>query len=140
MAVCAADAGAASGDAAADATVVAGDAAATDALVTRGDARGADVYFASGSAQLPVEAGSALDGVIKSMQADSAAKAVVSGFHDASGNAEVNAELSKQRAQNVRDVMAAAGIDPARIDLEKPVVTTGTGDAASARRVEIRLR
>ena len=75
----AADAGAASGDAAADATVVAGDAAAADAFVTRGDARGADVYFASGSAQLPVEAGSALDGVIKSMQADSAAKAVVSG-------------------------------------------------------------
>ncbi len=133
------DVDAAAADAHAAHMAMAADAAPADAFVTRGDARGADVYFESGSAQLPVEAGSALAGVIRTMQADDAAKAVVSGFHDASGNAEVNAELSKQRAQNVRDVMAAAGIDPERIDLEKPAVTTGSGDAASARRVEIRV-
>lgn len=109
-------------------------------FVTRGDARSADVYFDSGSAQLPVEAGTALSGVIKTMQADPATKATISGFHDASGNAAVNEELSKQRAQNVRDVLiAAGGIDASRINLEKPATTTGSGDPASARRVEIRL-
>ena len=116
-------------------------AAATAGFVTRGDDRSADVFFAYGSAQLPPEAGTALSGVIRTLQSDSSLKAVVSGFHDASGNAEVNAEISKQRAQNVRDTLVAAGgIDTSRIDLEKPVLTTGSGDPAEARRVEVRLR
>ncbi len=117
-------------------------AASTDAsaFVTRGDARSADVYFDSGSAQLPVDAGTALAGVIKTMQADPAIDATIAGFHDASGDAAVNAELSKQRAQNVRDALVAAGgINADRIDLEKPAMTTGSGDPASARRVEVRL-
>ena len=114
-------------------------AAAPDAFVTHGDDRSADIYFASGSAQLPVEAGSALSGVLQTMLADDATEATIAGFHDASGNADVNAELSKQRAQNVRDAMVAAGVPADRIDLEKPAMTTGSGDAASARRVEVRV-
>ncbi len=113
--------------------------AGAPAFVTRGDDRSADVYFGSGSAQLPVEAGTALSGVIRTMEADASAKATVAGFHDASGNAAVNAELSKQRAQNVRDALVAAGINADRIHLEKPALTTGSGDPASARRVEVRL-
>ena len=73
------------------------------------------------------------------MLADDATTATISGFHDASGNAEVNAELSKQRAQNVRDAMVAAGVPADRISLEKPAVTTGDGDPAEARRVEVRV-
>lgn len=114
--------------------------AAASQFVTRGDDRSADVFFATGSAQLPPEAGSALNGVINTMRADASTKATIAGFHDATGNAEVNAELSKQRAQNVRDALVAAGgIDASRIDLEKPALTTGSGDPAEARRVEVRL-
>ena len=54
--------------------------------------------------------------------------------------AEANAEIAKQRALNVRDALVAAGIDASRIDTEKPALTTGSGDAAEARRVEVRVR
>ncbi|MGY0505041.1 OmpA family protein [Luteimonas sp. e5] len=107
--------------------------------VTRGDARSADIYFALGSSQLSVNDGEALSGVIASLHDDPGLKARVSGFHDASGDPGVNAEIAKQRAQNVADALAAAGIDPARIELDKPMITTGSGDPAHARRVEVRL-
>ena len=100
----------------------------------------ARVYFASGSAQLPMDAGSTLDAVIRTLRDYPRARARVSGFHDATGNAEVNAELAKQRAQNVRDTLVAAGIDATRIDLDKPALTTGSGDANAARRVEVTVR
>ena len=121
----------------ADAAASAG--ANASAFVTRGDDRSADVFFDSGSAQLPVDTGTALAGVIGTMQADASVDATIAGFHDASGDAAINAELSKQRAQNVRDALVAAGIDTDRIDLEKPMMTTGGGDPAEARRVEVRL-
>ena len=37
-------------------------------------------------------------------------RAVVSGYHDASGDPEKNAELARQRAVAVRDALKAAGI------------------------------
>ena len=100
----------------------------------------ARVHFASGSAQLPMDAGSTLDAVIRTLRDYPQARARVSGFHDATGNAEVNAELARQRAQNVRDALVAAGIDATRIDLDKPALTTGSGDAHAARRVEVTVR
>ncbi|WP_245979322.1 OmpA family protein [Solilutibacter pythonis] len=107
--------------------------------MTTGDSRSARIYFALGSSQLPVETGAAIAGIIEAMKADPALEAVVAGFHDASGNAEVNAEIAKQRAFNVRDALAAAGIDRDRVETDKPTLTTGTGDAAEARRVEVTL-
>ena len=61
---------------------------------------------------------------------------VVSGFHDDSGDPALNAELSKQRAQNVANALAVAGVDPSRVDLQKPALANG-GDEAAARRVEV---
>ncbi|MFT3897886.1 MAG: OmpA family protein [Thermomonas sp.] len=117
----------------------AGDAAAAtaDDTTTTGDATSARVYFASGSAQLPAETASALQGIVGTMTADPARTAAVSGFNDPSGDAAVNAELSKQRAMNVRDALVAAGIAETRIDLQKPDDTAIAGDAAQARRVEV---
>ena len=62
---------------------------------------------------------------------------MVSGFNDPSGDAAINAELSKQRAMNVRDALVAAGIVETRIDLQKPDDTSVAGNAAQARRVEV---
>ena len=135
-----ADAARAEAPAATAAAVQAIDAtAATDDTTTAGDATSARVYFASGSAQLPAETAAALQGVIDTMKADPARMAVISGFNDPSGDAAINAELSKQRATNVRDALVAAGVDSARVDLQKPDDTAVAGDQAQARRVEVKV-
>jgi outer membrane protein OmpA-like peptidoglycan-associated protein len=61
----------------------------------------------------------------------------ISGFHDTSGNQRTNEELAKNRAVAVRDALKAAGLDEARIEMRKPEVTTGGGNADQARRVEV---
>jgi outer membrane protein OmpA-like peptidoglycan-associated protein len=100
------------------------------------------LYFEVGAAALPTDAAAALAlDTAKTELAKSAAssKLVLSGFHDASGDPTKNAELAKQRAKAVRDALTAAGVDPTRVGLRKPEVTTGGGPANEARRVEIRL-
>ena len=66
-------------------------------------------------------------------------KAVVSGFHDASGDPAKKAVLSKQRAMAVAAALNAAGVVDDKIELRKPADTTARGDAAQARRVEVTL-
>ena len=65
------------------------------------------------------------------------AKVVVSGFADPTGNAALNAALSKKRAQAVAAALQGAGIPAAAIVLEKPAdAVPSTTDLAQARRVE----
>src|SRR3989344_4081875 len=66
-------------------------------------------------------------------------KAVISGFHDATGDATLNAELAKQRAFAVRDALKALGVAEDKIELKKPEETTATGSNAEARLVEVAL-
>ena len=67
------------------------------------------------------------------------AKAVVSGYHSATGTLAANQELSKKRAFAVRDALKAAGINTDRIQLEKPQQTEAnvSGEDTAARRVEV---
>lgn len=97
------------------------------------------VYFELSAAELQPAEAAKLDAVIKAMADAPARKAVLSGFHDASGGAASNAELAKQRAIGVRKALVAAGVDAGRVGLRKPEQTTGGADADAARRVEIRL-
>ncbi len=94
-------------------------------------------FFASGKSELPNGAAAALAGVIKGV-ADGK-KAVVSGFHDATGDPAMNAELAKQRAVAVRDALKAAGVDEAKVELKKPE-QINAGTSAEARRVEVALQ
>ena len=94
-------------------------------------------YFATASADLAPGAAEALAAVIKGVE--SGRKAVVSGYHDTTGDAAINEELAKKRAEMVRDVLTGLGVPAAKIDLQKPAVTTGTGNNAEARRVEVKL-
>jgi outer membrane protein OmpA-like peptidoglycan-associated protein len=94
-------------------------------------------YFATGSADLAPGAAEALAAVIKGVE--SGRKAVVSGFHDATGDAAINEELAKKRAETVRDVLVGLGVPAGKIDLQKPAVTAGSGNNAEARRVEVKL-
>jgi len=104
------------------------------------DARHASVYFDSGSAQLPADASDTLAEVVRSLKDDAAAMATISGYHDASGDRAANAELARQRAQNVANALAVAGIEASRIDLVKPVLAAASADPAEARRVDVAVR
>ena len=95
-------------------------------------------YFASGKAELAAGAGAALVDVVKG--AKSGKKVIISGFHDARGNAAFNDELARQRALAVRDALKAAGVADSQIRLEKTEQIAGTGSDAEARRVEIVLQ
>ena len=109
---------------------------------TEGSANGAILYFAVGSADLAGDAVPGMAQLVASLKANASAQAVISGFHSASGDAAANEELAKRRAFAVRDALKAAGIDEARVVLEKPQVTAGNdaGEDPKARRVEVAMK
>jgi outer membrane protein OmpA-like peptidoglycan-associated protein len=92
-------------------------------------------YFASGKSDLAPGAIDALGDAIAA--AKGGKRLVLSGFHDATGDAAFNAELAKQRAFAVRDALVGAGVAESSLELKKPEETMGTGNAAEARRVEV---
>jgi outer membrane protein OmpA-like peptidoglycan-associated protein len=94
-------------------------------------------YFASGKADLAAGANEALADVVKGV-ADGR-MAIVSGFHDATGDAALNAELAKNRALAVREALKALGVAEERVELKKPEETQASGSNAEARRVEVVL-
>ncbi|WP_028601580.1 OmpA family protein [Ottowia thiooxydans] len=126
-------AGVALGGAAAGATVIAVDAASI--VVETGVVK---FYFASGKAELAPGAKDALGDIVKGVAAGQIA--LISGFHDTSGDPALNEELAKQRAIGVRDTLISLGIGEDKLDLRKPEVTLAGGTNAEARRVEVRLQ
>jgi outer membrane protein OmpA-like peptidoglycan-associated protein len=99
----------------------------------------AKLYFEVGKANLPSDSTSTLMTTISWLKTHSSSKAVISGYHDATGNFEKNQALAKARAQKVYDTLVAADIDKARIEMRKPQETTGAGNLAEARRVEVSI-
>lgn len=97
------------------------------------------LYFELGKADLPADALTRLAPLIRSAQ-ESQSALVVSGYHDASGDAAANADLAKQRAFAVRDLLATAGVSERNIQLATPAVTTGGDDPREARRVDVTVR
>jgi outer membrane protein OmpA-like peptidoglycan-associated protein len=92
-------------------------------------------YFASGKADLAAGGNAALAEVVKAAAAGKTL--MVSGFHDATGDAAMNAELAKQRAMTVRDALKALGVAEDKVELKKPEQTMADGPANEARRVEV---
>lgn len=134
----------ASGAAKPAATAVASSAPAAAAVVAVADEASVRVengvvkfYFATAKADLAAGANEALADVVKGVAEGK--NAVVSGFHDATGDAALNAELAKQRAFAVRDALKALGVAEDKIELKKPEETTASGSNAEARRVEVAL-
>ncbi len=97
----------------------------------------AKLYFETGKANLPADASETLLPIIEWLKANESAKAVISGYHDATGNLKSNQTLSKNRAKAVSEALINANIDVNRIELRKPISTEGAGDTAEARRVEV---
>jgi K(+)-stimulated pyrophosphate-energized sodium pump len=112
-------------------------AAAADAASIKVEGGVVKFYFATGKAELAAGAPQALADILKGVSEGK--KAVISGYADATGNPEQNAELAKQRAFAVRDALKTLGVAEDKIELKKPETITGTGNAAEARRVEVTL-
>lgn len=99
----------------------------------------AKFYFETAKANLPSDYASTLEPIINWLKANESAKAVISGFHDATGHADRNIKLAKRRAQSTYDALITAGIDASRIEMRKPQEAIGSGSDDEARRVEISI-
>jgi photosynthetic reaction center cytochrome c subunit len=104
--------------------------------------KNAVVFFATGKSDINGDGGKTMEWVIDALKANPSATATISGYHSASGTLAQNQELSKQRAFAVRDSLKAAGVDAARVILQKPQQTEAnlSGEDPQARRVEIALK
>jgi outer membrane protein OmpA-like peptidoglycan-associated protein len=99
------------------------------------------IYFESGQAGVSNDMGAAASTLKSYLDANPGAKLAVSGYNDPSGNAALNAELSKTRAQAVAAALVAAGIPEGSVELVKPADTTsGSVTPEQARRVEVTVR
>lgn len=112
--------------------------AAADAASVKVEQGAVRFYFASGDADLADGAGTALGEVVKAAKAGRTL--VITGFHDATGDAQKNAALARHRALAVREALKQAGVSDRQIVLKKPEQLVGGGSDAEARRVEITLQ
>jgi OOP family OmpA-OmpF porin len=98
------------------------------------------VYFDVDQSTLPASGVASLSSVIDYLKANPGTTAVVSGYHDPTGDQAANEELAKSRADSVKATLVTEGIAESRIDMEKPVQTEGGGTAEQARRVEVSVQ
>lgn len=100
----------------------------------------AKLYFDTGASEKIAEGDAGLAPVAAWLAANPQARAVVTGYHDPTGNADQNHDLAKARAQTVQAALVALGVAADRIDLVKPLSTDGGGDLKEARRVEVNVK
>ena len=112
--------------------------AAADAASVKVENGVVKFYFASGKSEIAAGGKEALAEVVKAVGAGK--KAIVSGFHDATGDKAKNEELSKLRAFAVRDALKGLGVAEDKIELKKPEDMLATGSNAEARRVEVSIK
>jgi len=105
---------------------------------------GENVLFATGSADIQAGAKSRLDNIVNSIKAHYAGAHVgVYGFTDATGSADANADLSKKRADAVKNYIVSKGMDAGMVEVRAmgesaPVGDNGTAGGKQAnRRVQI---
>ena len=103
----------------------------------QGSADPVKVYFAVNSVAVPAETAKMLEGIVTYAKASSSAMLGISGYHDKSGDQATNQELAKNRAMAVKALLLAAGVAEDRIQMAKPMETTGGSDDKEARRVEV---
>ena len=93
-------------------------------------------YFASGKTELAQDGAKALADILAA--AKTGKKVGISGYVDPSGDAAKNAELAKQRAFAVRDLLTSSGVPEGQIVLVRPNdIKAGSTTAAEGRRVEV---
>jgi outer membrane protein OmpA-like peptidoglycan-associated protein len=105
-----------------------------------------DISFDTNSATIKPQMRSVLDPFVNTLKDDPNARLTIVGHTDSTGSDAVNNPLSVERAQSVRDYLAARGVSPTRITTmgrgeHEPVADNSTeAGRARNRRVEIYLR
>lgn len=84
-----------------------------------------NIYFDTNSTKPSENSVPSINFLVKYLKANPAARADVIGFADEIGSAEYNADLSARRAESVKNILIAAGIDASRMDI------IGSGEDAS---------
>lgn len=100
------------------------------------------VFFATGESEVPATLAASTSPMKEYLDSHPEARLAVSGFHDPTGDAAVNAALANDRAERVKMALIDAGIAERLVTLEKPA-DTSAADAdtlAQARRVEVIIR
>jgi outer membrane protein OmpA-like peptidoglycan-associated protein len=102
-----------------------------------------DLHFESGSTRLTPDGRQTVDSLLGVLRAYPAVRVVLEGHTDATGDAAANKALSQQRAEAVKQILAAGGIAADRLKAEgygqeRPLAenTTETGRARN-RRLEL---
>lgn len=99
------------------------------------------VFFDTGKTDVAPSFADKSTSLVEFLKANADVKAIISGFNDPTGDPARNAELSKQRAEAVKNALVAAGVAEDRAIMEKPAETTDMGvNNAAARRVDVVLR
>ena len=104
------------------------------------------LYFDLASDNLTPESDRMLDTVLGEVANRAAAEVIVTGHSDTVGTLEANIELSLRRAERVRDLIVARGVDPGLISVvgrgksELEVETGEDVEEVRNRRVEITVR
>jgi outer membrane protein OmpA-like peptidoglycan-associated protein len=105
-----------------------------------------DISFAVNSAAIKPQLRSVLDPFAASVRDDPNVRLVIIGHTDSTGSAAINNPLSMERAQSVRDYLAARGVPSQRVEVagradREPIADNQTESGrAKNRRVEIFLR
>jgi outer membrane protein OmpA-like peptidoglycan-associated protein len=111
-------------------------AAATDRTVFENGAL--KFYFATGSAKISADAQDLAAPLLAA--AKEGKKLRISGYNDATGDAESNEWLAKKRAQAVRTFLNKQGVSKSQLELVKPEANTSqSGNMAQDRRVEVTI-
>ncbi len=122
--------------AAAAAPVAPATAPAADAASVKVENGVVKFYFASGKTELAQDGAKALADILAA--AKTGKKVGISGYVDPSGDAAKNAELAKQRAFAVRDLLTSSGVPEGQIVLVRPNdIKAGSTTATEGRRVEV---
>jgi outer membrane protein OmpA-like peptidoglycan-associated protein len=132
----------------ASAATVAGGAAALTVLLTNDDPLPAkmqldQVQFASGSSAL--SSNRALDDMATALKSHEGARIRLEGFADATGTPATNQQLSRARAQSVKDYLVAEGVPADNIEVvgraaDQPAASNDSASGrADNRRVELTL-
>jgi outer membrane protein OmpA-like peptidoglycan-associated protein len=114
--------------------------AATTAMAPTAVPPAEKVYFAIDKFDVNAQSAAQLTKIIDYLKANPSAMAMLSGFHDPTGNKVKNEELALNRARAVRTVLEQAGISKERVEMAKPVETTGGGAEQESRRVEVSVK